>query len=79
MAPETAGHSTSPESAALASRGAIVAPPGRPAATASRPDSGLDEERIHVYESNPAPWWLGLIWATFFVFGATYLIVNLLR
>jgi hypothetical protein len=39
----------------------------------------LDDERVHVYESNPAPWWIGLLWVAFLLFGATYLIVNLLR
>lgn len=65
--------------ARLAARGPVVAAPGAPAATANRPASGLDEERVHLYESNPAPWWIGLLWVTFFVFGAAYLIVNLIR
>lgn len=62
-----------------ATRGPILAPPGGPPAAASRPDSGLGDERVHVYESNPAPWWIGLLWVAFLLFGATYLIVNLLR
>lgn len=57
--------------------GPIVALPSESAATASRPDQALDE-RYHAYESNPAPWWIGLAWIAFLVFGAAYLIVNLL-
>lgn len=61
-------------------RGPIVVPPGDPPAAASQPNAGLDgEQRVHIYESNPAPWWIGLLWAAFFVFGVVYLIVNLLR
>ncbi|HZR82716.1 MAG TPA: hypothetical protein VFD92_16600 [Candidatus Binatia bacterium] len=67
------------ERAALAARGPILAPPGSPAAAASRPDSGLEDEAPHRYESNPAPWWIGVLWAAFFAFGVAYLIVNLLR
>ena len=56
----------------------IVAPSGASAAQASHPDTPLNEE-YHIYESNPAPWWIGLLWAAFFIFGITYLIVNLLK
>lgn len=65
--------------ARLDARGPIVVPRGGPPAAACKPDSGLDEDRIHLYESNPAPWWIGLLWLSFFVFGAAYLIINLLR
>jgi hypothetical protein len=58
--------------------GPIIAAPGESAATASRPDQPLDDERYHIYQSNPAPWWVGLGWVAFLLFGATYLIVNLL-
>lgn len=68
-----------PARAAGAARGAILAAPGASPATASQPDSGMDDERVHVYEANPAPWWIGVMWVAYFVFGATYLIVNLLR
>ena len=37
------------------------------------------EERYHIYESNPAPWWIGLLWASYLIFGVTYLIVNLIE
>lgn len=59
-------------------RGPIVAPAGASAAEASRPDQPLDE-RFHIYESNPAPWWVALMWLIFLVSGAAYLIVNLMR
>lgn len=56
----------------------ILAPRGASPAEASRPETPLDD-RYHIYDSNPAPWWLALIWLGFFVFGAAYLIVNLLE
>ena len=65
--------------ARLDTRGPIVVPPGGPPAAACRPESGLDEDRVHIYDSNPAPWWIGLLWVSYFVFGAAYLIINLLR
>jgi hypothetical protein len=67
------------ERAARDARGPIVAAPGSPPASANRPESGLDDPRPHVYESNPAPWWIGLLWLGFFAFGAAYLIINLIR
>jgi hypothetical protein len=74
------GASAEPHPAPAADpRGPILAPAGASAATANRPDSGLDGGHYHIYESNPAPWWIGLLWLSFFVFGATYLILNLLR
>lgn len=62
---------------ATPSLGAIIASPGESAASASRPDQLLDEG-YHIYESNPAPWWVGLLWVSFLVFGVVYLILNLL-
>jgi len=59
--------------------GPIVAVPGESPAAASRPDQPLEDERWHIYESNPAPWWIGLLWLAFFVFAVVYLIVNLAR
>jgi hypothetical protein len=56
---------------------AIVAPSGESAAAASRPDNELESARYNIYEANLAPWWLALVWAAFFVFAVTYLIVNL--
>jgi hypothetical protein len=58
-------------------RGPIVAPRGEPPARASRPDQVLDP-RFQTYESNPAPWWIALLWASFFVFGVAYLLINLI-
>ena len=50
-------------------RGPLLAVAGDAAATANKPDSGLDGGRFHIYESNPAPWWVGLVWIAFFGFG----------
>jgi hypothetical protein len=58
--------------------GPILAPSGSSPAQASRPDTPLDD-RYHIYESNPAPWWIALLWLAFLVCGAAYLIVNLLE
>jgi hypothetical protein len=55
----------------------IVAPLGESPASASRPDTPLDE-RWHVYEANAAPWWIAVIWLAFFAFGVTYLVRSLL-
>jgi hypothetical protein len=65
-------------SAAPSTVGPVLAPPGASAAEASRPETQL-EERYHIYESNPAPWWIGLLWASYLIFGVIYLIVNLLE
>jgi hypothetical protein len=56
----------------------ILAPPGASPARASHPDEKLDE-RYHIYESNPVPWWIALVWLSFLIFGVTYLILNLLE
>ena len=56
----------------------ILAPSGASAAQASQPETQLDEE-YHIYESNPAPWWIAVLWLSFFIFGVTYLILNLLK
>jgi hypothetical protein len=61
------------------SAGPILAPPGASAAAASRPDQTLEDGRFHIYESNPAPWWIGLLWLSFFIFGVTYLMLNLME
>jgi hypothetical protein len=55
-----------------------LAPLGASAAEASHPDTPLDG-RYHIYESNPAPWWIGALWAAYLIFGVTYLIVNLIE
>lgn len=65
-------------SAAPGAAGPVLAPPGASAAEASRPETQLDE-RYHIYESNPAPWWIGVLWASYLIFGVIYLIVNLLE
>jgi hypothetical protein len=56
----------------------ILAPRGTSAAKASSPETRLDES-YHIYDSNPVPWWLTLVWLSFFVFGIGYLISNLLE
>jgi len=58
--------------------GPILAASGRSPAEASRPETELDE-RFHIYESNPAPWWMALLWVAFLIGGAAYLIYNLLK
>jgi hypothetical protein len=60
-----------------AERGPILAPSSASAAEASRPDTPLEGE-YHIYESNPAPWWIALLWMSFLIFGIVYLIVNLI-
>jgi hypothetical protein len=59
--------------------GPIVAPSGRSAAEACRPENALEDGRYHIYESNPAPWWIAVLWVSFLLFGVTYLILNLLE
>jgi hypothetical protein len=56
----------------------IMAPPGASPALASDPLRELDHSH-HAYESNPAPWWMAILWLVFLVGGATYLVVNLMR
>ena len=56
----------------------VLAPRGGSPAGASDPRVPLDYGRWHIYEANPAPWWVALVWAGFFVFGVVYLIRNLL-
>ena len=53
--------------------GPIMAAPGASPATASQPGTILESERFHRYDGNPAPWWIALLWVSFFVFGAVYL------
>lgn len=55
----------------------IAAPPGGAAAGASRPETPLEESRYNHYEANPVPWWVSVVWVSFFVFGVLYLITNL--
>ncbi len=56
----------------------ITAPPSASPAEASDPDNTLDQ-RYHTYESNPLPWWLTVIWISFLIFGAAYLVVSLVQ
>lgn len=59
--------------------GPIVAPRGEAAAAASRPENELEEARYNRYEAHPVPWWVSLLWISFFVFGVVYLVTNLVR
>lgn len=72
------GRERGDRSATASGVGPIVAGPAESAASASHPDQILDD-RYQSYESNPAPWWIGLLWIAFLVFGAAYLIVNLIE
>jgi hypothetical protein len=56
----------------------MLAPPGASPALASSPFRELDHAH-HAYESNPAPWWVALLWIGFLMGGAAYLVVNLMR
>jgi hypothetical protein len=58
--------------------GPLVAPPGASPAAASRPDAPLEDGRYHIYEANPVPWWVALVWLGFFAFAIAYLITSLL-
>ena len=56
----------------------IVVPPGASPAGASDPAREL-EDGYHIYESNPVPWWVALVWLAFIAFAITYLIRNLIE
>ena len=58
--------------------GPILAPRGASAALASNPRRELDHS-YHAYESNPAPWWMAIVWLAFLVGGALYLVRNLMQ
>jgi len=67
------------ESRIVSTKETPVIVPGRAsAADASQPHTAL-ESRFHTYESNPIPWWLTVVWASFLIFGLVYLVVNLLE
>jgi hypothetical protein len=57
----------------------ILAPRGASPAEASHPDQTLDGARFHTYETHPVPWWVTVIWVSFFAFGIVYLIRNMLH
>ena len=59
--------------------GPIVAPRGEGAAAASRPENEFEEARYNRYESHPVPWWISVLWISFFVFGVVYLVTNLVE
>jgi hypothetical protein len=55
----------------------ILSRRGESPAAASDPGNELDG-RWHVYEPNPVPWWVALLWLGFFAFAIAYLIRNLM-
>ncbi len=57
----------------------VVVPPGTSAAGASDPARDLDDGRYHIYEANPVPWWVVVVWLAFIAFAITYLIRNLIE
>ena len=57
--------------------GPIRAPDNASPALASQPDLLLDES-YNTYQATPAPWWIGVLWVSFFVYAVIYLITNLL-
>lgn len=59
-------------------RSPVLAPPGASAASASDPARDLDDGRFHIYEANPVPWWVALVWLVFIGFAIAYLIRNLM-
>lgn len=56
----------------------VLAPHGKSPATASDPPHAVDDGHYHIYESNPVPWWVALVWLGFFGFGIVYLIRSLM-
>jgi hypothetical protein len=56
----------------------VIVPPGASAAGASDPARDLDDGHYHIYESNPVPWWVVLVWLGFIAFAIVYLIRNLM-
>lgn len=55
----------------------VIVSRGESPAAASRPDRSPDDERWHLYEAHPIPWWVASMWLAFFIFAVTYLLVNL--
>jgi hypothetical protein len=60
-------------------RAPVMARPGASPASASDPARPLEDGHYHIYESNPVPWWVALLWLSFFAFAIAYLILNLLE
>lgn len=36
------------------------------------------EQNYHTYESHPVPLFIALLWAAYFLFSVTYLVINIL-
>jgi hypothetical protein len=60
-------------------RSPVIAPRGTSPAAASDPARDLDDGHYHIYETNPVPWWVVLVWLGFFGFAVAYLIRNLME
>lgn len=45
----------------------------------SEPEPAQEERSYHTYEPHPVPWWIALLWVSFFIFGIAYLVVNLVK
>lgn len=60
-------------------RAPLLAPRGASPASASDPARQVEDGRYHIYESNPVPWWVALVWVSFIAFAIVYLIRNLME
>jgi len=78
VAERPVSHPASPHAPGTHAAFPPVAPAGQSPAAASSPHTTLDD-RWHVYDENPAPWWIALLWLSFFAFGAAYLYRHLLQ
>jgi hypothetical protein len=56
----------------------VLAPRGSSPATASDPARDVEDGHYHIYEANPVPWWVALVWLSFIAFAIAYLIRNLM-
>jgi hypothetical protein len=56
----------------------VLAPRGSSPATASDPARDVEDGHYHIYEANPVPWWVVLVWLSFIAFAIAYLIRNLM-
>jgi hypothetical protein len=57
----------------------VVAARGASPAAASDPGRDLEDGHYHIYEANPVPWWVVVVWLAFIAFAITYLIRNLME
>ncbi len=57
----------------------VLAPHGASPAEASDPARDIEDGQFHIYEANPVPWWVALVWLCFIGFAITYLIRSLME